>query len=84
MRILTHFADITDSGQYILQEAFTKVSHELEAAQEDLSTIYLVCESWPKGLEETHLATSTVYSFLEVIPYRANPCLYHTSLGPWQ
>lgn len=37
---MAHFADITDSGQYIPQEAFPKVSRELETAQKDLSTNY--------------------------------------------
>lgn len=34
--MVTYAADITDTGQYILHEAFTKVGHELETAQEDL------------------------------------------------
>lgn len=36
MLFMTYAADITDTSQYILQEAFTKVGHELEATQENL------------------------------------------------
>jgi hypothetical protein len=33
---MTYTADITDTGQYILQETFAKVGHELETTQENL------------------------------------------------
>jgi hypothetical protein len=42
--VVTYAANITDAGQYILQEAFTKVGHELETTQENLITNQLVIE----------------------------------------
>lgn len=33
---MTYAADITDASQHILQEAFTKVGHELETTQKSL------------------------------------------------
>lgn len=33
---MTYTADITDASQHILQEAFTKVGHELETTQKSL------------------------------------------------
>lgn len=40
--MVTYAANITEAGQYIPQEAFTKVGHELETTQEDLITNQLV------------------------------------------
>jgi hypothetical protein len=34
--LMTYTADITDASQYIPQEPFTKVGHELETTQENL------------------------------------------------
>lgn len=82
---MTYTTDITDAGQYILQEAFAKVGHELETAQKDLLDTWLVTREMAKDLGNwMYLATSTVYSFLEVIPDSCDPVFYRTSLGPWQ
>ena len=41
---VTYAANITDTSQHILQEAFTKVGHELETTQENLITNQLLNE----------------------------------------
>jgi hypothetical protein len=42
MAMMTYAANITDTGQYIPHEAFTKVGHKLKTTQEDLGITRLL------------------------------------------